>query len=66
MVFGLSISTNEPLIKDGGNFPRFSLPHRWRSVQEVVGIAKQLDPDRQIDTSYEDEIKIMKRAADYL
>jgi hypothetical protein len=66
MVSGLSISTNEPLIKEGQNVSQLSLSHRWRSVQEVVGIARQLDPDRRIDTYSEDEITNMKRAADYL
>jgi hypothetical protein len=66
IISGLSISTNEPLVKNGHNVSQFSLPGRWSSVHELARIARQVDPNRLIDTFTEDEITDMKRAADYL
>jgi hypothetical protein len=45
---------------------QFSLPERWTYVEELVRVARQVDPNRPIDSFSEDEISNMKMAADYL
>jgi hypothetical protein len=44
----------------------FSLPERWKYVDELVRVARQVDPNCPIESFSGEEISNMKMAADYL